>query len=355
MNNNRRLPVYLVLDCSESMAGPAFEAVQSGLQAMLNELRSDPHALETVWISVITFSSRAKVLTPLTDVCQFQAPKLILGSGTSLGVALDLLEQRMKAEVRVQTASSKGDWKPIVFLMTDGDPTDTWFKAADHFRNDISGRRANIVAVACGPSVNISNLKRVTPTVLSFKNPREPSFKEFFKWITQSVQTTSARVARGSEDGVELPALPGSMEMAVEGLQVPSQQFVFLLCRCSRSKGAYIARFERVPEQILEELRTRRGMTIPRNQEMFAGSAAHAVGDFDWEGSKEAMGLSVSSESLVAPPPCPYCGSKYWAPCGQCQRIFCIGGPGDLACPWCGFMGSYGQAAEAFNVGRGIG
>lgn len=355
MNNNRRLPVYLVIDCSESMAGPAFQAVQSGIQSMLNELRSDPHALETVWLSVITFSSRARVLAPLTDVCQFAPPKLVLGSGTSLGVALDLVEQRMSTEVTLQTASRKGDWKPIVFLMTDGDPTDTWFKSADRFYNSISGKKANVIAVACGPNVNVSNLKRVTKTVLAFKNPAEPSFKEFFKWISQSVQTTSARVARGAQDGVDLPALPQSMEMAVEGLQVPSQQYVFLLCRCSRTKALYVSRFERVPEEVLEELRRRRGMTIPRAQEFFAGSAAYPGTDFDWESSKDAMNLSVSSSSLVAPPACPHCGAKYWAPCGKCERLFCIGGDGNVQCPWCGFMGSYGAATEAFAVGRGMG
>ena len=38
----RRLPVYLLLDCSESMAGPAIEAVEQGVQALVGELRSNP-------------------------------------------------------------------------------------------------------------------------------------------------------------------------------------------------------------------------------------------------------------------------------------------------------------------------
>jgi uncharacterized protein YegL len=355
MNTNRRLPVYLVIDCSESMAGPAFEAVQNGLQIMRHELQGDPNALETVWLSVITFSHRAKVVLPLTDICQFQIPRLVLGSGTSLGIALDLLEQRMAAEIAVHSAQCKGDWKPIVFLMTDGDPTDTWFRAADHFRNDISGKKANVIAVACGPNIDLVNLKRITPTVLAFRNPREPSFKEFFKWISQSVRTASVRVVSGKQENIDLPDLPEGMELAVEGLQVPAHQFVFLLNRCQRTKGLYISRFERIPSEVLEELRTTKGLDIPRNQEFFFGTASHPLEEFDMEGAQTALKLSVSSNSLVAPPPCCYCGNKFWAPCGHCGRIFCISGPGGAECPWCEDRRGYGRTESAFEVSRTLG
>lgn len=354
-SHTRRLPVYLVIDCSESMAGPAFAAVQSGIQTLLNELRSDPQVLETVWVSVITFSGRARVVTPLTDLCQFTAPKLVLGSGTSLGVSLDFLEQRMSAEVILQTASKKGDWKPVVFLMTDGDPTDTWFKSADRFLATISGKKANVIAVACGPNVTFSNLRRITPNVVAFKDPASPSFKDFFKWVSQSVQTTSVRVAQGGRDGVELPSLPPSMEMAVEGLQLPSQQGLFLLCRCSGTKSLYVSRFERLSEEVLNELRRRRGVHIPIGKEIFSGTGAHPVADFDWETASGSMNPTVASDSLVAPPPCPYCAAKYWASCGACARICCIAGDGLLQCPWCGVQATYGEVTEAFQVGRSMG
>lgn len=355
MSDLRRLPVFLLIDCSESMAGPAFQAVHDGLVAMLTELKSDPHALETVWLSLITFSSRARVAVPLTDICRFELPRLVLGSGTALGVALDLLRQRMALEVTPQTAERKGDWKPLVFLMTDGDPTDTWFGAADRFRNEIAGPKANVVAIACGPCVNISNLKRVTPNVVVFKNAREPSFKEFFRWITQSMRAGSLRAASGRGDTGELPALPPSMEMAVEGLQLPSQDHVFLLARCHRTRGLYVSRFERLPEDVLEELRTRRGLDLPRDRALYAGSGSHPIVDFDWEGSQDTHTLSISSGSLIAPPACPHCQSQSWAPCGQCQRVFCVAEEGPYTCPWCGDTRTYTIAKHAFEVGRTMG
>ena len=67
----RRLPVYILLDCSESMVGEAVDSVQHGLDALLQQLRSDPHALETAWVSIITFSNEAQQVVPLTELTEW--------------------------------------------------------------------------------------------------------------------------------------------------------------------------------------------------------------------------------------------------------------------------------------------
>ena len=85
---NRRLPVYLLIDCSESMIGQGIEAVRAGLHTMLGSLRRDPHALESVCLSVITYDATARVECPLTPLIDFQEPQLVLRPGTSLGAGL---------------------------------------------------------------------------------------------------------------------------------------------------------------------------------------------------------------------------------------------------------------------------
>ena len=77
----RRLPVYVLLDCSESMIGPGIAGVRKSVDAMLRELRRNPHALETVYMSFITFSTKAKQLIPLTPLEDVQPPSLPLASG----------------------------------------------------------------------------------------------------------------------------------------------------------------------------------------------------------------------------------------------------------------------------------
>ena len=115
----RRLPVYLLVDTSGSMHGEAIESVRNGLQVLVSALRQDPYALETAWLSVITFDSRAQQITPLTELMSFQIPELRVSGMTAMGEALSLLADCIQREVVKGSAEQKGDWKPIVFLLTD--------------------------------------------------------------------------------------------------------------------------------------------------------------------------------------------------------------------------------------------
>jgi uncharacterized protein YegL len=79
----RRLPIFFLLDVSESMAGENLRQLQHGLERLVTSLRTDPYALETVYLSIIAFAGKAKTLTPLVELASFYAPRLPVGSGTA--------------------------------------------------------------------------------------------------------------------------------------------------------------------------------------------------------------------------------------------------------------------------------
>lgn len=201
----RRLPVYLLLDTSGSMMGEPIESVKSGVQTMISALRQDPYALETAFLSIITFNTNANQLVPLTELTNFQTPNIEASGTTSLGEALSLIAQKADVEVLKTTTEQKGDWKPIVFIMTDGMPTDDWQKGLIEFQSKKWGM---VVACAAGQAVDTSILKQVTEVVVQLDTADSSSFKAFFKWVSASISTSSAKIEEGGKEVGGLSELP---------------------------------------------------------------------------------------------------------------------------------------------------
>lgn len=202
----RRLPIYLVLDTSYSMTGEPIVAVRNGIQSLLMALRQDPYALETAYLSVITFSTKAKQLVPLTNVVEFQEPNIEPDGTTSLGAALEMLTDRLQNEVKVKSEDSKkGDWRPLVFLMSDGNPTDDWQKAVPQFKEMQTGI---VVACAVGHQIDTAVLKAITDNVVQLDAADAAAFAAFFKWVSDSVKTTSQKVDLTKKDTTDMSELP---------------------------------------------------------------------------------------------------------------------------------------------------
>ena len=201
----RRLPVYLVLDVSGSMHGEPIEAVRNGMQILVSTLRTDPYALETACISVITFDGTAKQLVPLTDLMNFQPPDIQAGTTTSLGDALRLTKECMEREVQKTTAEVKGDWKPLVFLMTDGMPTDDWQAGLSEFKTAKTGM---VIACAAGSGADSKILKQITDTVVVLDTADSSTIGAFFKWVSASISTTSKKVDLGKSESSQVNELP---------------------------------------------------------------------------------------------------------------------------------------------------
>jgi uncharacterized protein YegL len=204
----RRLPVYILADCSGSMTGDPIESVKVGIRALHSNLMGDPSAIETAYLSVITFDSSARQLAPLTEVTLFNPPELQAGGTTAMGAALKTLMDCISIEVRTTTADQKGDWKPLIFLLTDGAPTDNWQQYADELKRK---KQVNIIAVACGGAGDTSVLKSVSNTVLVMKDMSTEAFSQFFKWVSASIAQTSAKIGASPDaaaGGVVLPPPP---------------------------------------------------------------------------------------------------------------------------------------------------
>lgn len=205
----RRFPVYLLLDCSGSMLGEPITAVGEGLEMIYRELMDDPEAIERVHICIIPFADEAEVEL-LVPIDEFIPPKVVASGRTALGAALAGLAESIETDLFPNVPGGrKGDYRPVVFLLTDGEPTDDYQEGLRRVKA-LTRLEPTIIALGCGPDVNVDILKELTEKVYLMPTLAAETLRQYFKWISDSVKVNSRAAAVGSgEDDLTLPLPAG--------------------------------------------------------------------------------------------------------------------------------------------------
>jgi len=212
--NERRLPVYLLLDTSGSMHGEPIQSVNVGLRAMLASLRQNPYALESVHLSITTFDSKVVEILPLTSLQELMLPEVVCpeSGGTFLGLGLDFICDRVEADIVRSSDEQKADWRPLLFVMTDGKPSDTM--AYDEAIVRVKAANfATVIACAAGPKSVPDQLKQLTDNVVSLDTMDSHAFSKFFQWVSATV--TSGGSSVGATAKLELPPPPPEIQVVL--------------------------------------------------------------------------------------------------------------------------------------------
>ncbi len=347
----RRLPIYFLVDVSESMVGDPIEHVQEGMRTIIQELRMDPYALETVFVSIIAFAGKAKTLVPLTELYKFYPPVFPIGGGTSLGGALEFLMEDINRSIQKTTMEVKGDWKPLIFLFTDGTPTDNYDIAFQKW-NDRFRKHCNLVAVSIGDNVNTSILAKLTDDVLILKNTDKESFAQFFKWVTASIKTSSVSVSERGDDSLVIPSTNGINLVKADRNKASrvDENFAVVLAKCQTTNKPYLIKYARKfgnPEDIEHLL-----------SHGFKLVGAYPIEEKTYKELSDisTLGKNINTQLLSGRPTCPCCGNQIGFVICECGGIFCAGENSNDHCPWCGMRGELSVVGEGgMDINRTIG
>lgn len=348
----RRLPIYFLIDVSESMVGEPVQKVEEGMAAIMQALKTDPYAIETAWVSVIVFAGQAKTLVPLQEIINFYPPRFPLGGGTSLSKGLGHLMYELRKNIIKTTYERKGDWKPIVFLFTDGVPTDDTAAAIQEWKTNWQ-QHANMVAISFGNETDTQLLSQLTEHVLLFNNADANAYKQFFRWITDSIKTSSESVEKNSS-GFEMPQLDGDALSKIDLTKAPpppqytDSNFVVITGKCQQTQRPYLMKYRKVlqPSSIP-------GMETRAYRLVGAFQADNTYYELSETGATRQV---INTDELIGFPTCPCCGNQIaFAMCG-CGQIHCLGEEEESTCPGCNRRSRYTSSdGGGFDVNRAQG
>lgn len=356
----RRLPIFLLVDVSESMVGETLYKLEEGIGAVVSSLRKDPYALETAHLSVIVFAGKARTIIPLTELFAFYPPELPVGGGTALGAALEHLMNEIDRTVRSNTTDQKGDWRPIVFLLTDGAPTDDVSSAVGRWDRSYRSR-VSLVAVSIGGGADHGVLRRLTEDVIVFDDTAPDAFARFIRWISMSIQSQSRSISAGQDGRVNLakiedgPLAPVERAEGLTPFAGVDDRFAVFIGKCAKNRLPYVIKFERhlgrfeTRDPALAKLLETRSYVL---------NTAVPVKNSYFDLTEESSTMqAVSSDQLIGQPACPHCTARFGMAVCRCGGIHCLEGAGERTCPWCGNNGHYGASADGagFDIGRGRG
>ncbi len=206
LNAERRCPVVLLQDTSGSMKGD-IARVNEGLRLLRDDLMSDRLASQRVEIAIVSFGP-VELIQDFVTVDRWVPPRLGADGPTPMGEAMRFALQQIRLRKRAYREAGIPYYRPWIWLVTDGEPTDQWQDARNEIQDEVKAGGLEMFTIGTD-SANMDVLRAISaprPPVML----REAKYREMFVWLSQSLKPVS-KAAPGSELKLSPPSAWGDI------------------------------------------------------------------------------------------------------------------------------------------------
>ncbi|WP_137787830.1 VWA domain-containing protein [Sphingomonas sp. 3P27F8] len=203
-NPEPRCACVLLLDVSGSMKGEAIAALNAGLQQFAADVREDSLASKRLEIAVVTFGDTVDVVAEFGSAKAFYPQPLKAKGSTPMGEAINVAIDLVGARQTQYRSAGITPYRPWIFMVSDGAPTDSWDRAAR--RVEEGERRKSFSFFAVGvdgaDTDTLGQIAVSAPVML-----RGLAFGTMFRWLSSSLSAVS-RSTTGQAVTLTNPAGP---------------------------------------------------------------------------------------------------------------------------------------------------
>lgn len=208
--NEAHLACVLLLDTSGSMAREPIANLNKALIDFKEKVSMDEQAKKSVDIAIVEFNSSVRIVQDFTPISLMEPVQLVADGLTSMGEGINTAIDLVKERNLFYSTQGTPVYKPWIFMITDGTPTDSIETAAQRIHEEENkGSNGKLKFFALGVSnYDKTTLFKLTNRVIELK---DVDFSGIFNWISESMVAIS--VSRVGED-VKLSDLPQNARKA---------------------------------------------------------------------------------------------------------------------------------------------